>query len=370
MVTDLLTADPLVGAIVASVSIGLIVILAEWLHSRRIGRISYLAFGAMGEPRSWTKAAPWIRVIGTSLAAFGLTVLALQEPRAIEKEPAKEASKHLLVCLDASPSMYVEDSGPSGKEKRAIWAGEVVQAILDRLDTETTRVTVFAVYTKSIPVIEETFDRNVVRNLLDGLPLYAAFTEGPTRLSSGVSDALDYARRWKPNSATLVIISDGDTEEKTSVRFVPPSIADTIVIGVGDPSRPTIVNGHRSTQDTASLKSLAQKLQGVYHQGNSKHLPTGIISKLEMIRPRVSDQIGLREIALICIGVGTSLLVSIGPALMLLGKRTSDLRGVGPLTKGASTKGTAETSSNRGARNSSASGETSPALASIAREGS
>ncbi len=93
--------------------------------------------------------------------------------------------------------------------------------LLDRLDTETTRVTVFAVYTKSIPVIEETFDMNVVRNLLDGLPLFAAFEAGPTKLSSGVNDALQYARQWESKSATLVVVSDGDSEERAEVRPFP-----------------------------------------------------------------------------------------------------------------------------------------------------
>ncbi len=198
--------------------------------------------------------------------------------------------------------------------------GEVIQAILDRLDTETTRVTVFAVYTKSIPVIEDTFDRNVVRNVLDGLPLYAAFEAGPTRLSSGVNDALGYARKWKANSATLLVISDGDSEEQVNVRSIPPSIADTIVVGVGDPVRPTMIAGHRSVQDTSSLKALANKLKGVYHQGNNKHLPSRILDKLTMIRPRIGEGLGLRELALLCSGLGGAGLCLIGPALHLFGR--------------------------------------------------
>ena len=271
------------------------------------------------------KLAPAIQVVGAAAVAFGLTVLFLMEPAAIEKEPTQQASKHLLVCLDASPSMYVADSGPDGKKKRAVWAGEVIQAILDRLDTDTTRVTVFAVYTKSIPVIEETFDMNVVRNLLDGLPLFAAFDSGPTRLSSGVNEALNYARKWGPGSATLVVISDGDSEDKIAVRSIPSSIADSIVIGVGDPTRPTMVSGHRSTQDTSSLKSLANKLKGIYHQGNNRHLPTEVLSRLSMVQPRIGDGIGLREFALGCLMIGGCVLTLIGPALMLFGRRACDL---------------------------------------------
>ena len=217
---------------------------------------------------------------------------------------------------------------PEGKTKRAVWAGAVIQAILDRLDTDTTRVTVFAVYTKSIPVIEETFDMNVVRNLLDGLPLFSAFDSGATKLSSGVNEALEYARKWERGSATLVVISDGDSEEKIAVRSIPSSIADSIVIGVGDPTRPTMVSGHRSTQDTASLKSLTNKLKGIYHQGNNRHLPSEVVSRLSMVQPRVGEGIGIREFALACLVLGGTSLTLIGPALLLFGRRGRDLPAV------------------------------------------
>ncbi len=294
--------------------------IAEALHTQRIKRVAHLAFGRSGRARVWTALAPVVRVFAAAALAWGFIVLALLPPRVIEKEPTQEASKHLLVCLDASPSMFVEDSGADGKTKRAIWAGNVIQAILDRLDTETTRVTVFAVYTKSIPVIEDTFDMNVVRNVLDGLPLYAAFEAGPTKLSSGVNEALVYARKWKAKSATLLVISDGDSEETVNIRSIPPSIADTIVVGVGDPVRPTMIAGHRSIQDTSSLKSLATKLKGIYHQGNNKHLPSQVLDRLTMIKPRIGEGMGLRELALLCLSVGGLALCGLGPALLLFGR--------------------------------------------------
>lgn len=312
--------DPMLLAMCGAVLVAGLLAVAEWLHALRIQRVAHLAFGASGRPRLWVAMAPVVRVLSASALMWGLIVLTLLPPRVTEKEPTQEASKHLLVCLDASPSMFVEDSGADGKTKRAIWAGAVIQAILDRLDTETTRVTVFAVYTKSIPVIEDTFDMNVVRNVLDGLPLYAAFEAGPTKLSSGVNDALSYARQWKANSATLVIVSDGDSEENINVRSIPPSIADAIVIGIGDPVRPTMIAGHRSVQDTSSLKSLATKLKGIYHQGNSKHLPSAVLDKLTMIRPRIGEGMGLREMALLCLVIGGSGLSVIGPALHLFGR--------------------------------------------------
>ena len=196
------------------------------------------------------------------------------------------------------------------------------------IDTVVTRVTVFAVYTKAIPVIEQTFDLNIVRNLLDGLPLYAAFEPGPTKLTDGVGDALEYARRWEASSATLVVLSDGDSEDTRPIRFVPSSIADAIVIGVGNPNRPTMVAGHQSKQGVASLRSLASKLGGVYHQGNEKHLPSAVLSSLTMIKPRISDAVGLREVALTAVGVGAALSALLWPALWLFGRRAAHRRTV------------------------------------------
>ena len=320
--------DPVMLATIVALGVGAVVALAEWVHQRRIARVAHLAFGLPGRPRAWVRAVPTLRTVAGALVAWGLVVLLLQEPEVVETRPTKEASKHLLVCLDASPSMYVADSGPSGREKRAVWAGELIQAILDRLDTETTRVTVFAIYTKGLPVIEDTFDMNVVRNLLDGLPLYAAFEAGQTKLADGIGDAMEYARAWEPNSATLVVVSDGDADSQKPVRFVPSSIADSIVIGVGDPVRPTMVAGHRSKQETTSLRTLASSLDGVYYQGNSKHLPSEMLNGLTMIKPRVTDAIGLRELAFAAIGAGATVLALAGPALSLFGRRSKHVRAV------------------------------------------
>ena len=311
---------PVMLATLVALGVGVTVAFSEWMHARRTGRVAHLAFGTSGKPRVWTRVAAMLRVVGSFTCVWGLVVLLMQSPEVVETRPTKEASKHLLICLDASPSMYVIDAGPYGDQKRAVWAGELLQAILDRLDTETTRVTVFAIYTKAIPVIEDTFDLNVVRNLLDGLPLFAAFEAGSTHLTDGIGEALEYARRWEPNSATLVVISDGDADNKKPIRFVPSSIADTIVIGVGDPIRPTMIAGHRSKQDTASLRMLASQLKGVYHQGNAKHLPSAMLNRLTMIKPRVTDAIGLRELAFVAVGFGGCVLALIGPALSVFGR--------------------------------------------------
>jgi Ca-activated chloride channel family protein len=240
--------------------------------------------------------------------------------------PERGASKHLLIALDVSPSMQLIDAGPGyDKQSRALWAGKLVEGVLDRLDASTTRVSLVAFYTDSRPILKETFDKEVVSNVLDGLPMYAAFEPGSTKLIEGVNAALDLAKAWMPGSATLLVVSDGDALGTVMPDRIPASIADTIVLGVGDPHRTLEVGGHASRQDTTSLKTLAVRLGGHFHQGNEKHIPSALLEQLTMIEPRLGDKSGLRDLALILGTIGTAALALIVPALSLSGRsRTWD----------------------------------------------
>ena len=105
--------------------------------------------------------------------------------------------------------MQVKDAGPEvEKISRARWAGKLLQAILDRLDMKETRITVVAFYTKAIPVLQDTTDKNVVSNMMDGLPMHVAFDAGATDVNAGVELALKLAKPWARRSATLVVITD------------------------------------------------------------------------------------------------------------------------------------------------------------------
>lgn len=298
--------------------------LAEWLHARRVARVARLAFGPSARPAFWVFAVPVARPIAAGIATWGLIFLATFDPVEVDKKPSPVASKHLLICLDASPSMQVKDAGPDREKiSRAQWAGKVAQGVLDRLDMATTRITIVAFYTDALAVVQETFDKEVVRNALDGLPMYVAFQPGPTNIQEGVTKAMEYARRWPEQSATLLVISDGDAIKTAPPNYIPASIADTIVIGVGDPVKPSIVGGHSSKQDSMSLKQLAARLRGYYHDGNLRHLPSDILNKLTMIKPRVGDKYGQRDLAILFTITGCSTLALVGPFMGMLGRSRS-----------------------------------------------
>lgn len=308
------------GALLAAIA-------AEWLHARRVERVARLAFGPTGRPAAWTAAAPAIRVVGVTAAIWGAAVLLQHDPVAADQTPAPRASKQLLIALDVSPSMLIKDAGPDPeKVTRSEWAGKVVQGILDRVDMKETRITLVAFYTKALTVLQDTTDKNVIANMFGGLQLHVAFQGGATDLATGVTEALKVARPWARRSTTLVVVSDGDAKSTLGSVNLPPAIADTIVIGVGDPFKATVVSGHSSKQETWSLKQLAARLQGYYHEGNRKHLPSEVLNKLSMISPNPGLSIGLREAALAAVGTGSALAALINPALALLGLRWSYAR--------------------------------------------
>jgi Ca-activated chloride channel family protein len=301
--------------------------LGEWLHDRRTARVARLAFGPTGKPSRWVAAAPVIRVLGIAAAAWGATVLIGYDPVGGDQTPAPRASRQLLIALDVSPSMLIKDAGPNtDKVTRSQWAGKVVQGVLDRLDMKQTRITMVAFYTKAMTVLTDTTDKNVISNMFDGLQLHVAFDAGPTDLASGVNSALQIARPWARRSTTLIVISDGDAKSELGQVTLPPAIADTIVIGVGDPNKASIVSGHSSKQEALSLKTLAARLGGTYHEGNRLHLPSEVLKKLAMITPNAGGELGLRDAALIALGAGASMSALIGPALMLFGLKGAHAR--------------------------------------------
>jgi Ca-activated chloride channel family protein len=305
-------------AVVIALAVSVLVVAAEWLHARRVERVRRLAFGESRMPQRAMFAASLLRVVGAGAAAWGLLFLVGYDPVAVDTTPSKAASNHLLLLLDVSPSMQLQDAGAQDpKISRAQRAGEVVQAVLDRLDMESTRITIVAFYTDALPVVRDTFDKEVVRNALDGLPMYVAFEPGPTDLRKGLEQAWDIARKWPPDSATLLIVTDGDVTA-THTESTPASIADTIIVGLGDPVRGMIVNGHSSRQDTASLKRVAMQLGGIYHDGNAKHIPSQVIRDLTMVAPRIGAHWSLRDLAIALAALGLGALSAAAPLLRFL----------------------------------------------------
>lgn len=295
--------------------------LAEWLHARRCRRVAVLAFGPSGKPRPWTRVAPFLRVGALGLLTWGLLTLFLLDPRVLKPKQTPEGGyRHLVIALDVSPSMQLKDAGPTSQMTRAQRASELLTSVLERSALEQMRVSVVAFYTGAKPVVVDTYDLEVVKNILNDLPLDVAFNAGKTALLDGIKESFDLAKPWKPKSTTLLVVSDGDTVGDTGMPPMPGSIGQVVVIGVGDTKSGIFIDGHQSRQDASTLRQVATRLRGVYHDGNAKHLPSNEMAALSKIVPLQDEtEKGKRELSLAAVTGGATVLAGLPMALAMMG---------------------------------------------------
>jgi Ca-activated chloride channel family protein len=301
--------------------------VAEVLHARRIRRMARLAFGPSGRPAPWALAAPGLRVAAVAALAWGLFTLMSVQPMvyAAEELPLNER-RHLLIVLDVSPSMNLVDAGAEkAKDKkvsRRKRAADLMHSLFRRVPVQQYLMTVVACYNGAKPVVEDTKDMEVVRNILDDLPMQYAFPAGKTDLFAGLAEAARIAQSWNPRSTLLVLLSDGDTVPATGMPKLPASISGVLVVGVGDPRQGSFVDGRMSRQDASTLRQIAARLRGFYHDGNEKHLPSDVLAELTMT-PKESpfEKLTRREYALIASGAGAAILAFLPVLLHYAGTR-------------------------------------------------
>ena len=323
MVTSLSSDDaPAVAAIVAA-AVALLWTMAEILHAARVRAIGQLAFGPGAKPQPWVRCVPLLRSLAAAAAAFGLTALVLVEPISHGgKALGADKIRHLLLVLDVSPSMRLVDAGPDGKQSRRTRAAGLVRSVLSRVPVDQYRVSVVAVASGALPVVEDTRDADVLANILDDLPLSFAFPAGKTDLFAGLAAAARIARPWRPGSATVLVVTDGDTVPATGLPKMPESVSGVLLVGVGDPAAGKFIDGHMSRQDVATLRQVALRAGGIYHDGNTKQVPTDALTTLGMVpRERLLDRLALRDYAIAATVAGTALLALLPLLLALAGSR-------------------------------------------------
>jgi len=295
--------------------------ISEWLHVGRVKRIDYLAFGPRGRARAWTAIVAPLRVFSVGAVCWGLlTLLALSESQRDQSalRGDEQPIHHIVIGLDVSPSMQIVDAGANRQLTRADRARDVLRSVLERIDTRRGQVSVIAFYTTARPVVVDTFDPAVVHNILNDLPLGQAFTAGKTNLYSVVSTAESLTRSWRAGSATLLIVSDGDTLPAEAVLERSPAFERILVLGVGDPYRGTFIHDHSSRQERRSLSQFASQIRGEYFDVNTNH----VASRLLPSGPSWHDTSKLlawREIALLAVTVGSTLLAFAPIALAIAG---------------------------------------------------
>lgn len=257
-------------------------LVAEAIHAYRSRRLAPLAFGPQQKPKPWTAIAAPLRIICVSGIGWALASLLLVPPRSYRPEgqvqPGKE--QHILVVLDVSPSMRLEDAGPTKRQSRKDRARDLMRSFFDRIPVDQYLVSVVAVYSGAKPVVVDSRDLDVVDGILGDLPLYQAFDVGETRLLEGFRSAAELAKPWNPGSTTLILLSDGDSVPPQGMPPLPASISNVLIFGVGDPNQGSFIAGKQSKQDAFTLRQIANRLKGTYHDGNTKHLPSDIVDSI------------------------------------------------------------------------------------------
>lgn len=293
-------------------------LLTELIHLHRTKKLSSLAFGPDEKPRPWTRLTIIFKPLAAGALCWGLlTLLPYKgEPKDVSveaEELAPEDVEHIVIIMDVSPSMYLEDAGDKGLMKRKVRAKEILESMIKRITSRNVRYSLVATFTDALPVVIDSSDKEVISNILE-LPMDQAFAPGKTDLISGVKKAFEIAKDWEPGSCTCILVSDGDTTSETGMPSPPSSVKHFIAAGVGSSSG-AFIDGHQSRQDAISLKRIATRLRGDYEDVNTNHISTKILGDLAGVQAKEEKKNGPREIALICCGIGSFLLALI-PALL------------------------------------------------------
>ncbi len=296
---DVITLSVLLAVLVIGV-------VAEWMHARRVNRLAGLAFGPECRPRWFARwAASW-RIASLLLLSWGLLTLYFLPAKVHEHvDGGTKRERHLVILLDVSPSMRLQDAGPLGKQSRRQRCQQIVSDFQQRVSTDHYLISIFAFFNGVKPVVVDTKDGELVQHILRDLPLYQAFQPGKTKLYDGLKEVASITRMWGPKSTTLLVLTDGDTEKLKGVPEMPRSIANVLFVGVGDSRTGSFIAGKQSRQNASTLRHVAVRLHGDYFDGNVKQVPTKLLIKMQA---RMNDEsflkMGLREYALIAIGLG------------------------------------------------------------------
>lgn len=295
---------------------------AEWMHARRSAALGRLAFGPAGRPRSWTSAAPVLRVAAGTLLAWGLVILALAPQEALSTtgtdadETAPEDLQRVILLLDVSPSMAIVDAGENRNLERRQRLLQVIKGVFPRISVARTRFSIIAFFTSARPVVVDAYDTAVITNVLDNLPLVWAFEPGKTNVIAGLQATADMARDWPPNSTTVILCTDGDTVDFSQIPKMPRSISQVQIFAVGDPVVGTFIDGHDSRQQAGVLRRLAAELRGSYYDVNTRHVPTSALTELAVNPPKPA-KLGFtwKDLALGAIAIG-ALIFAVLPLLL------------------------------------------------------
>jgi len=305
----------------AAILVLLLSALAEALHARRVRVAARLAFGPEGASRGWTLVAPFLRCFALAAFAWGLAVMWQLHQAAKDGKPTETKEPvRLIFVADLSPSMYLKDAGPEGKQTRQERMREEVETVLMRVGGDL-RYGVIGFYTEAHSVVMDAHDPELVRNVFNGLPLQYVMKSGSTDLGTAINAAVKVVEGMPAQTVRLVVFTDGDTIPLQPILPRPKSVKEVLVLGVGNPRKGTFIAGHQSRQDAEVLATVARALRGSYFDVNEKHLPTAALGDLVQRTPLPKSGLNLAQLAVLAMALGSATLALLPVALQYAGSR-------------------------------------------------
>jgi Ca-activated chloride channel family protein len=215
----------IIYAIWAALAAGGLAAIGEWLHARRMARLGALAFGPSGRPRRWTVLVPILRVAALAGLAWALVTLIAFNNQVRDRNRGANPTRHLMVMLDVSPSMFLADAGEGGTDTRTARASAVLKSVLDRVPGDNVRFTAAGFYTETRLMVKECQDRELILHLAGGTPFHITYKPGKTDLLKSLNEAGVIMKDWQRKSTTLLVISDGDSVPPAGLKPMPSAVS-------------------------------------------------------------------------------------------------------------------------------------------------
>lgn len=171
----------------------------------------------------------WLKVVVVSVAIV-LAVIALMDPLfGEEKVKVKREGIDIVYALDLSNSMYAEDVAPNRLER----AKKIISNSIQNLGGDRVALIVFAADAYAISPL--TNDYGAIQSYVDGASPELISQQG-TNFGSVVNKAVELFENAPTTGKLLVILSDGEDNEKSAERASKIALENNIhvvTVGIG-----------------------------------------------------------------------------------------------------------------------------------------
>ena len=235
-----------------------------------------------------SKAAPWLKAI-ILLFAVTLFILLLARPQyGSKEEKIKRQGIEVIVALDISNSMLVEDVSPNRLER----SKQILSKLIDDLSNDKFGLIVFAgsAYTQ-VPI---TTDYVSAKMFLSNISPTLIARQG-TAIGSAIDMAISSFGTDEGKSRAIIVITDGENHEDDAVAAAKEAAAKGIVVnvvGIGKPSGepipvPGTMNYRKDRQGNVVVSKLNEQMcseialagGGVYVRADNTNNALAILQK-------------------------------------------------------------------------------------------